>query len=213
MIDISSNLFIKIRDFLDIRTNNDVLCDLRDILVCKEFRVLLVDDINRKTGAKAREFRDANIQYLTGQKEYDHTFKANAEKYLASLDLSPSTIELGKRLDRVVEINSYYPVDTNLKETAAEYLARYKETYFYKSENDKQVLLDIITKLESAVFKPWRILDNNCDSRLRELKDNLPERFLYLHKTVYQYVGADQEAEYLLENLINLKNHLDLNDR
>ena len=88
MIDIDFKFYCQIRDFLDTQTDDDYkLRDLRNIVYCKKYMVALINAINKKTSEKAREFADNNIEYLSGQKEYDSSFAMSADNYLKNIDL------------------------------------------------------------------------------------------------------------------------------
>lgn len=211
MIAIDSNLLYKISNFLDLHTKEDKLIDLRDIIHCKTFMQLFLEDIKKQVTEIEIEFRNENIQYLLGQKNEDSTFHTNISNYLRDINSSPETISLFERLSKVIKENSYYPIEAKIKNAVQSFLDNYKGIHYYKNDNDKTLLASLIGELSDAIFYPCRLLDPSFDSEMNKRKNNIAELFLYINKTVHPYVGADQDAEDLLEKLINLKEHLDLN--
>lgn len=205
MIIIDSGLFNRVERFLNANIKDYELNNLSNIVVCKRYLVELLNDINEKNVVLAKAFAKANIDYLTGQKDYDWCFHVNANNYLKSLDLSLESKCLIDRLTAVIEKNTYYPIDSSLKEKANTFLNKYDDPSYFVSDDDKKELNFLLNRLEDALYKPRRILDPNYDLIVDQLADNQFEYAIYINKNIIAVIGTDNEAEELIRKFRSLK--------
>lgn len=212
MIDIDKELINQIRQFInDNCDQNSKLLDLHNILECKNLFNALMDDVDTKVKKKTEIFKEKYIEYLTGQKEHDIIFANALQEQIIDTSLSNESREVSDLLSRVIDTNTYFPIDKNIKEEAQDYLNLHKDVNSYFDENDRRNCEEISKKLSNALFGPCRLLDPNFDNTLISLKDNYLEISLYMYKNIRHYIGSDFYGERLLEEMNNLKALLDTN--
>lgn len=208
MIDIDYKFYCQIRNFLDSQTDNYKLRDLRNLVYCKKYRIALINDISKKASELGKEFAKNNIEYLSGQKEYDDYFAFNANNYLKSLDLSPALKQLDERLDKVIEANTYYPVDKNITNKIEKFLEKHDDPYCYLNDKDLEMLDILLGELEKAIFNPRRLIDPNYDDIIEGFCGDLFKITWYHHECIFNIIGNDEDAERLYRRLKTLKDFL-----
>lgn len=212
MIEIDKELFSYIERFIQEKCDdNRKLFDLHDILDCKDLNNKLIEDVNLKVKEKCQAFSKKYIEYLTGQKEPDMIFKNALNQQIIDTTLSAESQKVSNILHRVIEANTYFPIDKRIKDGAQKFLDDHKTIYHYCDDEDKKECKRIIKELSDAIFGPCRVLDNNFDKITAILKDDLYRISLYMYRNIRHYIGCDYEAENLLEEMINLKSKLDSN--
>ncbi len=205
MIDIDYKFYCQIRDFLDAQTDGYKLRDLKNIVYCKKYRIVLINAISKKASEKAREFAKDNIDYLSGQKEYDDSFAVNANNYLSSLDLSPALRQLDERLYKVIDANTYYPVDRNITNKIEQFLKKYDDPYRYLNDKDLETLDILLNELGEAIFNPRRLIEPKYDDIIEGFCGDIIKIVWYHHEHIFNIIGNDEDAEHLYRKLEALK--------
>ena len=190
---------------MDAQTDGYKLRDLKNIVYCKKYRIVLINAISKKTSEKARDFAKDNIEYLSGQKEYDASFAINANNYLNSLDLSPALKQLDDRLYKVIDANTYYPIDKKIIYKIEKFLKKHDDPCCYLNDKDLEMLDILLNELGEAIFNPRRLIEPNYDNVVEGFCGDVIKIVWYHHEHIFNIIGNDEDAERLYKKLEELK--------
>lgn len=205
MIKIDETFLNSIVVFLDENTDGYKLKDINDIVECKRFRKIIINEVSKQANLKGKKFQEENKDYLLNGKGSDYVFNEKVQKYLNSLELSQDLALVSDRLNRVIKENTYYPVDKNLIDNIVKFLNSHDDPYEFCNEKDLNLLTKLKFSLESALIAPRRLVDLNYDEIMTNMKDDIFGKNRYLYNNIYSIVGNDEKAESLYIKLLDLE--------